>query len=94
MKGKKCHEAAVCRVDHRSNAYPSPLCNIPRRQCVTVVPKANEEDGELDTDGMLWDVGVVVKDAIVFDEFHDDTLTRRYTGKPDLSGAKRYGGAK
>jgi hypothetical protein len=23
-----------------------------------------------------------------------DTLTRRYTGKPDLSGAKRYGGAK
>jgi hypothetical protein len=23
-----------------------------------------------------------------------DTLTRRYTGKPDLSGAKRYSGAK
>ncbi len=30
----------------------------------------NEKNGELDRDGMLWDVGVVVEDAIVLDEFH------------------------
>jgi hypothetical protein len=29
------------------------------------------------TDGMLWDVGVVVKDAVVFDEFHEVVENRR-----------------
>ena len=35
------------------------------------MPDTNKEDGELDRDGMLWDVGVVVKDIMVFDEFHE-----------------------
>ena len=34
------------------------------------MPKVNEKDGELDRDGMLWDIGVVVEDAIVLNEFH------------------------
>ena len=33
--------------------------------------KANEKDGKLDRDGMLWDVGVVVEDTVVLDEFHE-----------------------
>jgi hypothetical protein len=35
------------------------------------VAKTNEEDGELDGNGMLWDMGVVVKDPVVFDELHE-----------------------
>jgi hypothetical protein len=35
------------------------------------VPKTNEENGELDRDRMLWDVGVVVKHVVVLDEFHE-----------------------
>jgi hypothetical protein len=31
----------------------------------------NEEDGELDLDGMLRDMGVVVKYRVVFDELHE-----------------------
>jgi len=34
------------------------------------VPDANEEDGELSGDGMLGDMGVVVKYMVVLDEFH------------------------
>jgi len=35
------------------------------------VPKVNEKDSKLDRDGMLWDIGVVVEDAIVLDEFYE-----------------------
>ena len=76
MKGKEHHEAAICCVDHRPNTYPGPLSNILRRQCVTIVPKANEENSELDGDGMLWDVGVVVEDAVVLDDFHEAVENR------------------
>jgi len=31
----------------------------------------NEKDGKLDRDKMLWDIGVVVKYPMVFDEFHE-----------------------
>jgi hypothetical protein len=34
------------------------------------VPDTNKEDGKLDGDGRLWDVGPVVKDLMVLDEFH------------------------
>jgi hypothetical protein len=34
------------------------------------VPNTNKEDGELGGNRKLWDVGVVVKDDVAFDEFH------------------------
>jgi hypothetical protein len=37
----------------------------------------NEEDSELDGNGKLRDVGVVVEDAVVFDEFHEAVKDRR-----------------
>jgi hypothetical protein len=40
------------------------------------VPKTNKEDGKLDRDGMLWDVGVVMKDGVVFNESHEAVENR------------------
>jgi len=37
----------------------------------------NKEDSELDRNGMLRDVGVVMEDAVVFDEFHEVVKDRR-----------------
>ena len=34
------------------------------------MPDTDKKYGKLDGNGMLWDVGVVVKDAVVFDKFH------------------------
>ena len=31
----------------------------------------NEKDGELGRNGMLWDVGVVMENMMVFDKFHE-----------------------
>jgi len=41
------------------------------------VPSTNKKDSKLDRNGMLRDVGVVVKDAVVFDEFHKVVKDRR-----------------
>jgi hypothetical protein len=35
------------------------------------VPDTNKKDGQLNGRGMLWDVGVVVEDDVVIDEFHE-----------------------
>jgi hypothetical protein len=34
------------------------------------VPNTDKEDGELDRNGKLRDVGVIVEDVVVFNEFH------------------------
>jgi hypothetical protein len=41
------------------------------------VPNADEKDGELDRNGLLWDVGVVVKDVVVFDKL-DEAVEDRW----------------
>jgi hypothetical protein len=41
------------------------------------VPEADEKDGELNGNGMLWKVGVVVKNMMVLDEFHEAVKDRR-----------------
>jgi hypothetical protein len=71
MKGEECHEAPISCVDHRTSAYTGPLSDVLRRRCVTVVSKANEEYRELYRNGTLWDLGVVVKDVVEFNEFHE-----------------------
>jgi hypothetical protein len=35
------------------------------------VAKMNEKYGELGGNGMLWNMGVVVKDLVVFDELYE-----------------------
>ena len=35
------------------------------------MPETDKKDGKLDWDGMLWDMGVVVKDVVLVDEFHE-----------------------
>jgi hypothetical protein len=35
------------------------------------VPDANKKDGELNGNGMLWDVGVVVEYVVVFNELYE-----------------------
>jgi hypothetical protein len=35
------------------------------------VANADKKYGELDGDGMLWDVGVVVEDVMVLDKLHE-----------------------
>ena len=50
------------------------------------MPNANEEDGKLCFNGMLWDVGVVVKDAVIPDEFleavEDSRSNAEFLSKP------------
>jgi hypothetical protein len=33
--------------------------------------KINKKDGELDGNGKLWNMGVVVEDLVVFDELYE-----------------------
>jgi hypothetical protein len=41
------------------------------------VPNTDKEDGKLERNGMLWDMGVVVEDTMVFDKLHEAVEDRR-----------------
>ena len=71
MKRQEHNKTPGCCIDDGPDAYSSPLSNILRSWSITIVAKMDEEDGELDGNGMLWDMGVVVKDIIIFDELHE-----------------------